>query len=45
VGLNWYLNRNVKYVLNYEQTSFEGGAAPGDRRQEKAFLARAQVSF
>ncbi len=45
VGLNWYLNRNVKYVLNYEQTSFDGGAATGDRPKEKAFLARAQVSF
>ena len=31
VGLNWYVNRNVKYVLNYEQTRFEGGAASGDR--------------
>ena len=30
VGLTWYLNRNVKYVLNYEQTSFRGGAALGD---------------
>lgn len=24
-GVNWYLNQNVKVVLNYEQTSFEGG--------------------
>ena len=45
VGLNWYLNRNIKYVLNYEQTSFDGGAAAGDRPKEKAVLARAQVLF
>ena len=45
IGLNWYLNRNVKYVLNYEQTSFRGGAALGDRPREKALLARAQVYF
>ncbi|PYQ18379.1 MAG: porin, partial [Acidobacteria bacterium] len=45
VGLTWYLNRNVKYVLNYEQTSFKGGAVLGDRPPEKAILARAQVYF
>ena len=45
IGLNWYLNRNIKYVLNYEQTSFVGGAATGDRPREKAVLARAQVLF
>jgi phosphate-selective porin OprO/OprP len=45
VGLNWYLNRNVKYVLNFEQTRFDGGSASGDRRKENAVLVRAQVSF
>jgi phosphate-selective porin OprO/OprP len=45
IGLTWYLNWNVKYVLNYEQTSFDGGAATGDRPKEKAVLARAQVYF
>jgi phosphate-selective porin OprO/OprP len=45
VGLNWYLNRNVKYVLNYEQTSFDGGAAAGDRPKERALFLRAQVLF
>lgn len=29
-GVNWYLNSNAKIVLNYEQTSFEGGAATGN---------------
>ena len=28
-GVNWYLNSNAKIVLNYEQTSFDGGATPG----------------
>jgi phosphate-selective porin OprO/OprP len=45
VGLNWYLNRNVKYVLDYEQTSFDGGATEGDRPTERALLLRAQVLF
>jgi phosphate-selective porin OprO/OprP len=45
VGLNWHLNRNVKYVLNFERTRFDGGAAAGDRRAENALLVRAQVAF
>ena len=28
-GINWYLNSNAKIVLNYEQTSFDGGAISG----------------
>ena len=29
LGLNWYLNENLKWVLNYEQTSFDGGDPGG----------------
>ena len=28
-GVNWYLNSNAKIVLNYEQSSFDGGAGTG----------------
>ncbi|HUJ12044.1 MAG TPA: porin [Verrucomicrobiae bacterium] len=46
VGLNWYLNRNVKFVLDYEETSFDGGAAGGtDRLSERVLFTRAQVAF
>jgi phosphate-selective porin OprO/OprP len=46
LGLNWYLNQNVKWVLNYEHTSFDGGAAGGkDRPDEQAILTRVALGF
>jgi phosphate-selective porin OprO/OprP len=46
VGLNWYLNQNVKVVLNYERTGFTGGAAAGaDRPDEQGFFTRVQLAF
>jgi phosphate-selective porin OprO/OprP len=46
VGVNWYLNRNVKQVVDFERTTFTGGAADGtDRPAENAFFIRTQVSF
>jgi phosphate-selective porin OprO and OprP len=46
VGLNWYLNENVKWLLDYERTSFEGGAVGGaDRPDEDAVQLRLAVGF
>jgi phosphate-selective porin OprO and OprP len=46
VGLNWYLNSNVKLVLDYEQTRFTGGAVNGaDRTRENALFGRVQFAF
>jgi phosphate-selective porin OprO/OprP len=45
IGLNWYLNRNVKLQWNYEQTDFTGGGAQGERPKERAILSRFQVAF
>jgi phosphate-selective porin OprO/OprP len=45
VGLNWYLTRNLKLVANYTQAAFDGGAAGGDREDEKTVFTRAQLSF
>jgi phosphate-selective porin OprO/OprP len=46
VGVNWYLNQNYKWSLNYDVTSFEGGAAGGaDRPDEKALFTRFGLQF
>lgn len=46
VGVNWYLNANLKWAINYEQTSFDGGAPlGGDRPDEKVILTRIAVGF
>ena len=45
VGLNWYLNRNIKVQINYEETHFNGGATIGDRAPEKAILTRFQAAI
>jgi len=45
VGLNWHLNRNVKFNLDYEQTKFRGGSGGLLDNGEKVFFARAQVSW
>ncbi len=45
VGLNWYLNENVKWLLDYEHTTFEGGAATGDRTDEDAIQLRLALGF
>jgi phosphate-selective porin OprO/OprP len=46
LGINWYLNGNLKLVLNYTGASFDGGAPPGaDRPDEEAVFSRLQVSF
>jgi phosphate-selective porin OprO/OprP len=46
IGLNWYLNRSFKVVVNYEEARFDGGSPPSsDRGTERDFLTRLQFSF
>ena len=49
VALNWYLNQNVRWILEYDQTKFTGGAGTAtnliDRKDEKGFLTRFAVGF
>jgi phosphate-selective porin OprO/OprP len=45
IGLNWYLSQNLKWVLNYGITRFDGGTPTGDRDDEKFFLTRFALGF
>ncbi len=46
IGLNWYLNENVKWLLDYEHTTFDGGApAGGNRPDEDAWQLRLALGF
>jgi phosphate-selective porin OprO/OprP len=45
-GVNWWLTRNLKQVVNFERASFDGGAAAGaDRQSENVVFVRTQLSF
>jgi phosphate-selective porin OprO and OprP len=46
VGINWWLNANVKWVIDYEVTSFDGGGTRGtDRPNERALTTRFALTF
>ncbi len=44
-GVNWYLNRSVKWTADYEWTKFYGGVAKGDRDDEDVFTTRFQFTY
>jgi phosphate-selective porin OprO and OprP len=45
VAFNWIINNNVKFMLDYEQTRFDGGAKGGDRPIEHLLINRYQIAF
>jgi phosphate-selective porin OprO/OprP len=45
VGINWYLARSIKAVVDYEHTTFTGGTATGEREAENLVATRLQYSF
>lgn len=42
LGVNWYLNENIELWLDYDYTTFKGGASGGDREDEQALFTRFQ---
>ena len=48
VGLNWYLNRNIRVNASYSHTSFTGGHGPTatvTAYPENVLFTRIQLSF
>jgi phosphate-selective porin OprO/OprP len=45
IGFNWYLSRNARFMLDYIETRFAGGAAGADREDERVILNRLQIAF
>jgi phosphate-selective porin OprO and OprP len=50
IGLNWWLNRNLRFAVNYDHTTFEAGgggtnADPEDKEDEQVIRTRLQLVF
>ena len=52
VGLNWYLNRNVRVGTSFSHTDFSGGGGTGSsapaavtRQSENVLFTRIQLAF
>ncbi|MDB6028266.1 MAG: oprP [Verrucomicrobiales bacterium] len=48
LGLNWYLNKNLKFNFDYEQSLFDAGTVKPNTvtsQDEHVFLGRAQFAF
>jgi len=49
LALNWYFNQNARWTVEYDRTSFDGGAGTTalvtDRKDETAFVTRFALAF
>jgi phosphate-selective porin OprO/OprP len=44
-GVNWYLNRAVRFLLAWERTTFDAAADAIERPAENTLIGRVQVAF
>jgi hypothetical protein len=46
-GINWYWNENIKVVLDYYHTHFDGGKSggTGNRQTEDVLITRLQLNL
>jgi phosphate-selective porin OprO and OprP len=44
-GFNWYLNRVLRFSMDYGHTNFLEGAVNGDHPSERVILTRFQINF
>lgn len=49
-GVNWWINRNLRFALNYDHTTFDAGgggtnANPEDKEDEQVIRTRLQLVF
>ncbi len=44
-GVNWYLNRILRFSADYAHTNFAYGATNADRPAERVILSRFQINF
>ncbi|HEX2723249.1 MAG TPA: porin [Gemmatimonadaceae bacterium] len=44
-GLNWYLARSIRLLVDVDVTTFRGGSAEGNRPSEKVLMTRLQHGF
>jgi phosphate-selective porin OprO and OprP len=45
VGLNWWLNKNVRVMTSFSRTTFTGGSTGVVKEPEEVFFSRLQLSF
>ncbi|MDB6038117.1 MAG: oprP [Verrucomicrobiales bacterium] len=45
LGLNWYLNQNVRASVDFTHTDFKGGTSQLLQKNENAVLTRVQLSY
>jgi len=44
-GVNWYPNRNFRFVVDFERTWYSLGGKTGDRAPESSIVGRVQTVF